>query len=62
MQIDVYMAFDTVRRDALLAILKQKGRGPTLYTCPYEENPIAVQQRYWPDFLRYARDVINGTW
>lgn len=62
MQIDTSIEFDPLRRDVLIAILKDKGRGPTLYSLPYEKNPEIVQQRYWVDFLRYARDVINGKW
>ena len=62
MDIDTGMPFDPVRRDALLAILRDKGSTPTLFTKLYQDNDESIQRRYWPNLLRFAREVINGSW
>lgn len=60
MQIDSNMPFDPVRRDALLAILRQMHRVPILHNIPYADNDERNQRRYWPDFLRWANRVLTG--
>lgn len=60
MQVDTDIPFDPVRRDALLAILRQMHRVPRLFNRPYADNHEDEQRRYWPDFLRWAHDVLTG--
>ena len=59
MQIDTNIRFDVVSRDALLAMLRQKGKMPTLYSRPYGDNDENEQRRYWVEFLRWAQAALK---